>query len=155
MTKFLTVDVQDRLGLAPICQVQDREIIQTLLTPMVKALLGPIDFAHREGPDLFETVQGRFPGDEVTNMNDHRLYGGKTGYVRHPYLSTMYKTTYGSIVIKRDHIKVEVICWFGDVRKGTAQQIFKAGLRDRRYDGSKRANDSALLEFPYDHPVYA
>ncbi|MBI4533750.1 MAG: hypothetical protein HY711_07360 [Candidatus Melainabacteria bacterium] len=55
--------------------------------------------------------------------------------------------------MKRDAVKFEALGWFGDLQKGQAELIFRAALRDRLHDGTKRANDSSLVDFPYDDPV--
>jgi hypothetical protein len=131
-----------------LADVQDREVWNHMLTPQVKALIGSVS---RYGePQLFETVAGQFPGDEASNLNQHRLYAGSGDYVRFPYLSTLHKTEYGAFVIKRDGVKVKAMCWVGDVFKGNAELVYVAALRDRRFDGTRRANDSALLFYPYD-----
>ena len=63
--------------------------------------------------EVRETTQGAFPGDEVTNLNDHRLYGGKEGYVRDRYIVTTYKTEYGAFIVKRDGVKFKAFGLFG------------------------------------------
>ncbi|MBY0358516.1 MAG: hypothetical protein K2W82_10990 [Candidatus Obscuribacterales bacterium] len=153
MPEFHSIDVLKRLGFTPICLLSDQEIWKHLFTPIVKALLGPIT---QIGPsELFDTVNGHFPGDEASNLNDHRLYGGKPGYVRYPYLSACHRTANGAIVIKRDWRKVRVSAWIGDVMAGKAELIHFVGLRDRHYDGTAQANDSPLLSFPYDNPIHS
>jgi hypothetical protein len=151
MVKFISPDVLERLGYSPLHLVSDEEIWEHLITPMTKGLLGKV--IRKDPPKLMETVAGKFPGDEVSNLNNHLLYGGQSGFVRYPYLHTFWKTRHGAVVIKRDRLKFEVLCWSGDVEKNRGELIYKAGLRDRRYDGTIQANDSALLEFPYDDPV--
>jgi len=148
MPKFKRYDVASLLGLTPIARASDADVWSLLLTPTVKSLLGKI--VSVRGPNLVETVQGFFPGDEVTNLNDHRLYGGQAGFIRFPYINTMYCTEYGALVIKRDAVKIKVIAWHGDVDRGRAQLIYKTALRDRKFDGSLRANDTALLDYPFD-----
>ncbi len=149
-TKFHKHAVSDVVRVTNLAAVTDREIWQTLVTPMVKCFLGPIKSCQVR---LMETEKGLFPGDEVSNLNDHRLFGGQTGYLRFPYLHTLYKTENGAFIVKRDGVKFEAFGWFGDVMKGKGELIFKAALRDRRYDGTRDANDSALVDFPYDDPV--
>jgi len=151
MVKFITPDVLQRLGYSRVCEITEEEIWEHLVTPMTKGLLGKI--LRKDPPKLMETVAGKFPGDEVTNLNSHLLYGGQNGFVRYPYLHTFWKTRHGAVVIKRDRLKFEVLCWYGDVEKNRAELIYKAGLRDRRFDGTPQANDCALLDFPYDDPV--
>ncbi|RTL40107.1 MAG: hypothetical protein EKK48_16780 [Candidatus Melainabacteria bacterium] len=145
------MDVTAQLGITPICLVSDSEIWTHLVTPTVKGLLGPI--VSQAAPEVLETVQGKFSGDEVSNLNDHRLYGGKTGFVRHPYIYSMYKTLNGAFIVKRDGVKFEAFCWYGDIDR-SPELILKAALRDRRYDGTPRANDTALVDFPYDDPKH-
>jgi hypothetical protein len=152
MPKFQKYDQVEMLGFTRLAEVQDHEIWEHLLTAQVKALIGPIT---RHGlPQVMETIEGHFPGDLATNLNAHRLYAGTTDCVRFPYLSTLHKTENGALVIKRDALKVKVMAWVGDVFAGRADLVFIASLRDRRYDGTKRANDSALLFYVYDDPKY-
>lgn len=148
--KFQNANIPELLGVTPIALVTDEEIWTRLVTPQVKALLGDIQSSTIT---VRETVDGDFGGDEVTNLNDHRLYGGKAGYIRFPYINAHYKTANGALVIKRDGMKFKVLAWVGNVEKGQADLIFKVALRDRRHDGTKRANDTALLDFPYDDPI--
>lgn len=151
MASFKRYDVAGLLGLTPIASVPDSQVWSMMLTPQVRALLG--DIVSVSGPHVRESVQGLFPGDEVTNLNNHRLYGGlSSDTVRFPYITTMYRTTFGALVIKRDAVKVKAMAWYGDVERGRSQLIFKSALRDRRFDGSRRANDNSLVEFPYDDP---
>lgn len=142
--KFSNPNIPEMLGVTPIALVTDEEIWTRLVTPQVKALLGDIVSSKVE---VRETVDGDFGGDEVTNFNDHRLYGGKTGFIRFPYINAHYKTTYGSLVIKRDGMKFKVLGYVGNVEKGPYDLIFKVALRDRRYDGTARANDCSLVDF--------
>lgn len=151
MFKFPHLDVAEQLGITPICLVTDEQIWTHLVTPTVKALLGPI--ISQAAPELLETVKGKFSGDEVSNLNDHRLYGGKSGYVRFPYSYSFFKTQNGAFIVKRDGVKFEAFCWFGDLEQ-SPELILKAALRDRRFDGTVRANDTALVEYPYDDPTF-
>ncbi|MBX3136657.1 hypothetical protein KF707_10500 [Candidatus Obscuribacterales bacterium] len=149
--KFSSPNITEMLGVTPIALVTDEEIWTRLVTPQVKALLGDIVSSKVE---LRETVDGTFNGDEVTNFNDHRLYGGKQGFIRFPYIHSHYKTTYGSLVIKRDGTKFKVLGYVGNVEKGPFDLIFKVALRDRRFDGTARANDCSLVDFiGYEDPT--
>jgi hypothetical protein len=152
MSKFKKYNLAEMLGFTRLADVQDHEIWEHLLTPQVKALIGPI--TRRGEPQVMETIEGQFPGDVATNLNLHRLYAGSADCVRFPYISTLHKTENGALVIKRDTLKVKVMAWVGDVMSGRAELVFIASLRDRRYDGTKRANDSALLFYTYDDPKY-
>lgn len=141
------------LGIAPIAAlISDEDLWNTLVTPLAKGLLGEITRA--DPPRLTDEMKGLFSGDEVTNLNDHRLYGGKPGFTRNYYLVTFYRTERGAFIVKRDAVKFEIFCWFGDVERNQGQLILKAALRDRRFDGSSRANDSPLIDFPYDDPQF-
>lgn len=151
MFKFPHLDVQEQLGITPICKVSDQEIWNHLVTSTVKGLLGPI--VSQAAPEVLDTIAGKFPGDEVSNLNDHRLYGGKTGFVRFPYTYSFYKTRNGAFIVKRDGVKFEAFCWYGDIER-SPELILKAALRDRRFDGTYRANDTSLVEFPYDDPLF-
>lgn len=151
MSKFQNIDVLGLLGYTPVALITDEEIWEQLVTAQVKALLGDIQGGV---VSVKETTAGRFAGDETSNLNDHKLYGGKDGYVRYPFVESFYKTAYGAFQVKRDGLKVKAFCWFGDTEKGTPDLILKLALRDRRFDGAKRANDTALLDYPYDDPKY-
>lgn len=144
--------VPELIGLTPITTVTDPQIWRHLLTPQVRTLLGPITNAGE--PQVKDTIAGFFPGDEATNLNNHRLHGGSDRYTRYPYISTLYRTAYGALVIKRDFAKIKALGWIGDVMRGKGELIYKAALRDRRFDGTLRANDSPLLDFPYDDPKF-
>ena len=152
MLNFYSYNTAEMLGVTPLSRtpVPDGMIWEHLLTPTVKALLGPITQIGQ--PTVFETATGHFPGDEATNLNAH-IISGQTGSVRYPYVSVCHRTTYGALVIKRDLRKIKVCAWVGEVDSGKAELIYMLGLRDRRYDGTKAANDTALLNFPYDDPV--
>ena len=149
MKKLSKTNVAELLGPTPISRVTDTEIWSLLLSPQTKSLLGSVE-SIVYGPTVLESDKPLFDGDEVSNLNDHRLYGGQNGFVRFPYVVTVYKTAYGSLVIKRDQHKFKVQGYVGDVFKGKSELIFMAALRDRRYDGTLRGNDCALLNFPYD-----
>jgi hypothetical protein len=84
----------------------------------------------------------------------HRLYAAATENVRFPYVSTLHRTERGGIVIKRDQVKFKVDCWVGDLWGEKKERIYVAALRDRRFDASERANDSALLYYRYDDPQF-
>lgn len=152
MSGFNSIDFSEMLGFTQICRISDAEVWRDLLTPVVRALLGPVTkYGHAQ---VMETVEGHFPGDEASNLNDHRLYGGKQGYVRYPYVSVCHRTEEGALVIKRDWRKVRVAAWLGDVFAGKGEIIHFVGMRDRRYDGTMQANDCPLLSFPYDDPIH-
>jgi hypothetical protein len=154
MPTFKRYDIAGLLGFTPIANVSDAQIWSQLLTPHVRGFLG--DIKSSSGPHVMESVKGMFPGDEVTNLNNHRLYGGlSTETVRFPYITMLYRTTHGALVIKRDATKIKALCWFGDVETGKAQLICKGALRDRRFDGTLRANDTPLIDFPYDDPTFS
>lgn len=146
---FKESNIPELLGLTPVSMVSDREIWQHLVTPLVKTMLGDI-VAHEE--TVRDETEGDFPGDEVTNLNDHRLFGGQQGFIRFPYINSRYRTKYGTLVIKRDGVKFKVFGWYGKTSAEQSELIFKVALRDRRYDGTTRANDSALLDYEYTDP---
>ena len=100
--------------------------------------------------EVREKTKGDFPGDNVSNMNNHLLFGGKDGYVRFPFINSFYRTEYGALIIKRDGVKFKVYAWYGKAKSKVYELIFQVALRDRRYDGTKRANDTALLDYEYD-----
>ena len=146
---FKESNIPELLGLTPVSVVSDREIWEHLVTPQVKAMLG--DIISRK-VEVRERTEGDFPGDEVSNLNDHRMFGGVEGFVRFPFINTFIQTKYGALVIKRDGVKFKVFAWYGKSSAKKMELIFKVALRDRRYDGTKRANDTALLDFEYDDP---
>lgn len=146
---FKESNIPELLGFTPVSMVSDREIWEHLVTPQVKAMLG--DIVSRE-VTVRERTEGDFPGDEVSNLNDHLLFGGLKGFVRFPFINTFIKTKYGALIIKRDGVKFKVFAWYGKPGATKMELIFKVALRDRRYDGTKRANDTALLDFEYDDP---
>lgn len=150
--EFNKLDTAGMLGYTPISQVSDKEIWRQLVSPTVKGLLGPI--VRKDPARVQDTLATLFSGDEVTNLNDHRLYGGQKGFVRFPFIVSFYRTTNGAFIVKRDGMKFEALGVFGDVDSGKGELIFKVGLRDRRFDGTVRANDSAMLDFPYDDPDF-
>ena len=147
---FPSQNFTEMLGITPISLVPDQQIWDELLTPQVKAFLGPIQ--GEPTVRVQETVAGEFPGDEVTNLNGHLLYG-KPGFVRFPYIQTVYRTKYGCVIIKRDGLKFKVTAWVG--KRGKQELILRASLRDRRYDGTKRADDTSLLDFTYADAINA
>jgi hypothetical protein len=151
IANFNEANYPELLGVTRVCQISDMDVWHHLVSPMTRGLLGEI--VEVRPPRVIESLEGLFPGDHVANLNDHRLFGGQTAFVRFPYVTNFYRTENGAFIVKRDGVKFEVFCWFGEVEKGRGEMILKAGLRDRRFDGTKRANDSALLDYPYDDPV--
>ncbi len=150
MLKFPKYNVHVLLGVTPVMKVTDRQIWTHLVTPQVQALLGPITAIRP--PVVRETLTGTPPGAPGSNINNHLLYGGQSGFVRFPYLEILYITTYGALLIKRDLMKVEVTGWIGDIEKNRSELIFEVALRDRCFDGTSRANDSALIAWPFSDP---
>ena len=146
---FKEANIAELLGLTPVSMVSDRDIWQHLVTPQVKAMLGEI-VEHEL--TVRENTRGDFPGDDVSNLNNHLLFGGQPGYVRFPFINSFYRTEYGALIIKRDGVKFKVFAWYGKPKAKVYELIFKVALRDRRYDGTKRANDTALLDYEYDDP---
>ena len=99
---FQRFNVLESLGITPTTLITDEQIWIDLFTPMTRALLGDIlDFTRGTRED----VEGEFPGDRVSNLNNHLLYGGKSGFVRMPYHETIYRTTHGAFIVKRDGVK--------------------------------------------------
>ena len=89
MLKSKPINVAEMLGLTRITRVTDVDVWNHLLTPTVKAMLGPITKVAE--PVVMETIAGHFPGDEAANLNGHLLYG-QNGYVRYPYISVCHRT---------------------------------------------------------------
>jgi hypothetical protein len=165
--KYAQYDLGDLLGFTEITKIKDSQIWKHMVIPSIANELGPV--RQVVGPLVIEHSRPLFAGDEidrVTNLNNHKLYGGKSGYIRNPYVATVYHTEKGALCIKRDGVKLEVFAFHGDVVLdapanlvkpkakplvgGKAELIYKIGLRDRRYDGTKKANDCSLMEYPYD-----
>jgi hypothetical protein len=141
--------VTQQLGVTPIAFVSDEDI-WNIVTPQTRAFLGKIVSAESGSKD---TTDGLFPGDQVSNLNAN-VIGGSSKTLRCPYLYTLYMTEHGCFVIKRDGVKIKAMGWVGDVKKGNAELIYSFALRDRRFDGTARANDCSLLDYPYDHPSH-
>lgn len=148
--KYPKYDVAELLGMTRLLQVTDQQMWDHLLTPTVRALLGPIVEIGK--PRVIETTECHFEGTCGSNMNDHRLYGGKSDFVRFPFISTMHRTADGAFVTQKDGVKIKALGFHGNVNAGTGELIYIAALKDRRFDGSLRGNDSALLHFPYSEP---
>lgn len=147
MSNFVTHKPGELFGPTPVARISDAEIWGQLVSPQVKAFLGKPGLVTFN--KVLETSMPLFPGDEATNLNGHLLYG-KQGFVRFPYLATIYRTDNGVFVIKRDGLKFKATGWMGDPDKGRAEMIYKVAMRDRRYDGTLRGNDCAILDYPYD-----
>lgn len=155
MPGFPKYNAAEMLGVTPISSVTDHEIWLHLVTPVVKAILGPV--TERGTPTEVEVVPGFFPGDEASNQNDHLLYGGKAGFIRFPIIAYRQRHERGQFITKRDGRKFKADVFFGtqaEIDAGRGKLVLSVGLKDRRFDGTKRGNDCALLHFPYDHPVF-
>ena len=101
MTKFLRHDPKELARQTPIAHITDRDVWQYMVTPVVKALLGPVTSSRIE---LRDTAANIIPEDRIYNINDHRLYGGDTSqvYARFPYWHSLYVCKKGAIIIRRD-----------------------------------------------------
>jgi hypothetical protein len=138
------------IAAAPLASVSDSTLWKTAVTPMVKGLLGPLGQRFSR---VFETTEGLFDGDQMSNLNGWSV-DGNSNVLRFPVFANYYRTANGALIVKRDHVKVKVFSWFGDVLGGKpGELIFSWALRDRRFDGTRKANDSGLLDYPYDEPV--
>ncbi len=148
MDKFQEYSPAQLLSPSPLVNASDELILTHMVSPQVKAFLGDqIGFRS----ELKDTIAGWFPGDEVSNINGN-IIKGRNGeaLVRFPYVSSLYEHKNGCLVIKRDFVKIKVFAWLGDWKSGKAELILSTALRDRRFDGTLRANDSCLLDFAYD-----
>lgn len=141
-------EIQHYLGVQPIALVDDKEIWRYLVSPITRKILGDIKYA--EPTKIVDTVQGDFPGDEVTNLNEHRI-NGESQHIRFPYLKSTFVTESGQLIIKRDQTKFVVLGWYGKPGKG--QLIYKVAFRDRCFDGTPFANDCSLQDFPRHDPA--
>ncbi|MBX9878151.1 MAG: hypothetical protein K2Y22_06790 [Candidatus Obscuribacterales bacterium] len=137
------------LGVQPIALVDDKDIWRYLVSPITKKILGDIKYAE-PNVTMIDTVQGDFPGDEVSNLNGHRI-NGESRHIRFPYLKSTFVTESGQLIIKRDQTKFVVLGWYG--RPGKGQLIYKVAFRDRCFDGTPYANDCSLQDFPRHDPV--
>jgi hypothetical protein len=146
MTKYLRHNPKELARQTPISEITDAQVWQYMVTPVVKALLGPIVSSRIE---LRDTAANIIPEDKVFNQNGH-VINGVEGAVRFPFYHSLYTTRKGCLIIRRDGVKVEVLGWFGNLERKQGQLIWKVALRDRRYDGHKSTNDCALEHFPYD-----
>lgn len=151
MDQFHKYDPAQMLGPSPLAKASDELILKHMVSPQVKALLGPVTGGRVE---LRDSQAGFFPGDEVSNINGN-IIKGRDGeaLVRFPYVSSLYEHKNGCLIIKRDFLKIKVFAWLGDYKNGKADLILSTALRDRRHDGTKLVNDCSLLDYPYDHPV--
>jgi len=140
------------LGVQPIVKVSDKEVLQYLVSPNTKSMLGIQKGAR--GPwsqAMVDTVEGEFPGDEVTNLNEHVISGGNK--IRFPYLKSTLTGESGKLIVKRDQTKVVILGWYGKPGKdGPGQLIYKVAFRDRCFDGTPYANDCSLQDFPRHDP---
>ena len=154
MVRFIRADYVDLFGVTPICRVQDSDIWRYLVSPRTKQILGAIQ--QVKNPIVSDSRQGLFPQQELSNLNDHRMHGGKYGdkVVRFPFSTNMYECENGLFVVMRDGVKFEALGYAGDWKNGKAELCMKVALRDRRFDGTPRANDCALLDFPYSDPKW-
>lgn len=137
------------LGFSPLLEIPSEQLY-SVLSPTILTLLG--DFCGEEDTTVSETQAGSLAGDEVSNLNRHLLYG-QTGFVRYPYIVCTRRTENGAVVIKREMLKVLVLAWFGDFDRGDCQLVMRTGLRDRRFDGTARADDCSLSSFSYSDPA--
>ncbi|MBX9571074.1 MAG: hypothetical protein K2X77_19415 [Candidatus Obscuribacterales bacterium] len=139
--------VIQQFGVTPIAFVPDEEI-WNIVTPQTRAFLGKIVGSESGEKD---NTDGLFPGDQVSNLNANVL-AGSSKVLRFPYVYTQYITENGRFVVKRDGVKIKAMGWVGDLSKGAGELIYSFALRDRRFDGTARANDCSLLDYPYDNP---
>lgn len=143
--------IRHYLGVQPIVEVSDEEVLQYLVSPNTKSLLDTKKGVWSRG--MIDTVEGEFPGDEVTNLNEHRINGG-TKHIRFPYLKSTLTSGSGRLIVKRDQTKVVILGWYGRPGKGgPGQLIYKVAFRDRCFDGTPYANDCSLQDFPRHDPV--
>ncbi len=152
MRKLTKEMINHYLGVQPIVLLDDTEIWRRLISPNTKSLLGKI--VTEPGISMVDTIQGEFPGDEVTNLNQHQINGARGQHIRFPYLKSTYQTERGKVIVKRDQTKVVVLGWYGKRgEKDTAGQlIYKVAIRDRCFDGTPYANDCSLQDFPRHDP---
>ncbi|MBA3995066.1 MAG: hypothetical protein C0469_16230 [Cyanobacteria bacterium DS2.3.42] len=151
MDQFHKYDPAQMLGPSPLAKATDELVLTHMVSPQIKAFLGQQIGGRVE---LRDNQAGFFPGDEVSNINGN-IIKGRNGeaLVRFPYVSSLYEHKNGCLIIKRDFAKIKVFAWLGDYKNGKAELILSTALRDRRYDGTKQANDCSLLDYPYDDPV--
>jgi hypothetical protein len=146
MTIFLQHEPRELAHQTPVAAISDRQVWTWLVTPVVKALLGPIT---SQRISLRDTAALIVPEDKLFNQNGHLL---RDEAVRFPFYHSLYTTKRGCLIIRRDGIKLEVLGWYGNLERKEGQLIWKVALRDRRYDGTPVADDCALEHFSYADP---
>ena len=79
MPKYLQHNPKELARQTPIAEITDRQVWDFMLTPVVKALLGPIVSSCIE---MRDTAANIIPEDRVFNLNGHRINGDDSGAVR-------------------------------------------------------------------------
>lgn len=148
MKKILRHNPKELARQTPVAEITDAQVWQYMITPVVKALLGPVIESKIE---LLDTSANIIPEDKIYNINGH-VIAGCNKRARFPYYHSLYICKKGVIIIRRDGVKVEVLGWYGSLKNKVGQLIWKVALRDRRYDGTTATNDCPLEHFPYDDP---
>ena len=120
-------------------QITDRHVLEHLLHGDVFALLGGRDEGRLIAAETVQVTEhdgGLFPGD-----GEH--HAGRVHVRRYAYPR-------GLVTIKRNHNSLKIHVHRGSLDRPEAlREMVKFKIRDRRYDGSTRANDSPLTDWVY------
>ena len=136
-------DLERELGHRHIARtaqrITDRHVLEHLLHDDVFALLGGRDegrLVTAETVQVAEHDGGMFPGD-----GEH--HAGRVHVRRYAYPK-------GVVTIKRNHNALKIHVHRGSLdRPDALREMVKFKIRDRRYDGSPKANDSPLTDWVY------
>ncbi len=140
-------DLRRELGTPHVSRVAqhttDRHVFEHLLHDAVFGLLGGRDagrLVHSETVSIDEHDAGLFPGD-----GEH--HAGRVHVRRYAFPA-------GVVTIKRNHSVLKIHLHKGSLdRPAAMREVVKFKIRDRRYDGSPRANDSPLTDWLYHGPT--
>ncbi len=136
-------DLERELGRPRIARASqrltDRHVLEHLLHDDVLALLGGRDEGRLVGIETVHVSEhdpGLFPGD-----GEH--HSGRVHVRRYAY-------PHGVVTIKRNHNALKIHVHRGSLdRPEGLRELVKFKIRDRRYDGSERANQSPLTDWVY------
>ena len=137
-------DLTRELGHAQVAraaqQITDRHVLEHLLHDDLFALIGDRQHGRlvkAETVQLGEHDVGLFPGD-----GEH--HPGRVHVRRYLY-------PHGLVTIKRNRNALKIHVHRGSLeRPGEMREMVKFKIRDRRFDGSKAANESPLTDWFYD-----
>lgn len=122
--------------------VTDRHVMEHLLHDEVFNVIG-----HRDS--------GKLVAAETVHVGDHDdgLFPGDGEH--HPGMVHVRRYAYpnGVVTIKRNHNALKIHAHRGSLDKpDDMREIVKFKLRDKRFDGTKQADESPLTDWPYSNP---